>query len=372
MKKLLIKFLKIKAMRKLKIAQIAPIWYPIPPEKYAGTEKIVYYLTEELVKRGHNVTLFASGNSKTSAKLISDRKRSLTEDKIPWEDIFLGLEHFAFSFKKIKESNFDIVHTHGGAKSIFFQNFIKTPLVYTSHGLLSPVSKKLPPLFEVLENYKEKLNMCFISEAQRKLCPVKFKNSWVVYNGIDMNLFRFNSKPENYFIWVGRVEPKKGVENAIKVAKIAKIKLYLVGKIDPEKEEYFQTVIKPQLSEKIKYLGELSQKRLVNLYRKAKALIFPLEWNEPFGLTMAESQACGTPVITFKFGSTPEVVKDKKTGFVVPFLDKNGKKNIEGILEAIKNIDKIRRENCRKFVEENFTLEKMIDNYEKIYYQLIK
>ncbi len=359
-------------MRKLKIAQIAPIWYPIPPEKYAGTEKIVYYLTEELVKRGHDVTLFASGNSKTSARLTYNRKRSLTEDKIPWEDIFLGLEHFAFSFKKIQESNFDIVHTHGGAKSVFFQNFIKTPLIYTSHGSLSPSSKKLPPLFEALRNYRESLNMCFISAAQRELCPIKFKNNWIVYNGIDINVFKFQPEPEDYFIWVGRVEPKKGVENAIMVAKKAKLKLYLVGKIDPERENYFKHTIKPLLSKKIKYLGELPQKNLVRLYGKAKALLFPLEWHEPFGLTMAESQACGTPVITFKLGSTSEVVKNKKTGFVVPFLDRNKKKNIKGILDAVKNVDKIKRIDCRKFVEENFTLEKMIDNYEKIYYKLAK
>lgn len=356
--------------KRLKIAQIAPLWIPTPPKKYGGIERIVHYLTEELVKRGHKVTLFAPGDSKTSAKLVSIRKKALVKYKVPWSDTFWELEGLSFAFRKAK--GFDIVHSHVGLRTLFFQDFIRAPVIHTFHNPVYSTSKKLPPSLKILKLHKENTNACFISKSAKKLCPIKLKNSWIVHNGIDLNLFRFSPRAKDYFLWVGRADPYKGIENAIKIAKIAKIKLYLVGKVDPERQEYFQRKIKPNLSERIKYLGELSQKRLVKLYGKAKALLYPIEWQEPFGLVMAEAQACGTPVITFKLGSTSEVVKNKKTGFVLPFLDKNKKKNIKGAVEAIKNINTIKRENCRKWVEENFTVEKMVDNYEKIYYEMLK
>ncbi|MDI6883384.1 MAG: glycosyltransferase family 4 protein [Patescibacteria group bacterium] len=375
-------------MKKLKIAQVAPPWYSLPPKKYGGIERIVHCLTAELVKRGHRVTLFASGDSKTSANLISSRRRALAKDKIPWSDTYWELEHLSFSFKKIKEGYFDIVHSHAGLRTIFFQDFIKTPLVYTFHNPLHSAyfipfsgikdkflitnSKKLPPALKILKRHSKNLNVCFISKSQKRLSQTEFKNNWIVYNGIDTNLFKFSPESENFFLWVGRVEPKKGVENAIEAAEIANIKLYLAGKIDPERKEYFEKIIKPHLSQKIKYLGEISQNQLNKLYGEAKSVLFPIEWQEPFGLVMAEAQACGTPVISFKLGAAPEVVRDKKTGFVVPFLDNEGKKNIKGLVESIKNVDEIKREDCRKWIEENFTIPKMVNNYEKVYRELIE
>jgi len=356
--------------KKLKIAQVAPIWYSLPPKKYAGIERIVYYLTEELIKRGHEVTLFASGDSKTKAKLISLRKKALVKYKVPWSDTFWELENLSFTFRKIKD--FDIVHSHVGLRALFFQNFVKTPVIHTFHNPVYEKSKKLSPSLEILKLHKKDTNVCFISKKAKKLCPIKLKNSWVVYNGIDLNLFKPCFKPEDYFVWVGRCDPYKGIENAIKIAKIAKIRLYLAGKIDPERKEYFEKKIKPELSNKIKYLGEMPQKQLPRLYKKAKALLYPIEWHEPFGLVMAEAQACGTPVITFNLGSTSEVIKNKKTGFVLPFLDKNKKKNIKGAIKALQRIDQIERKDCRLWVEENFTKEKMVENYEKIYYELLK
>jgi glycosyltransferase involved in cell wall biosynthesis len=171
-------------------------------------------------------------------------------------------------------------------------------------------------------------------------------------------------------LWVGRVEPYKGIENAIYVAKKTKIKLLLVGKVDPERKIYFEEKIKPNLNEKIQYLGEVSQKKLVKIYQGAIATLYPIEWEEPFGLIMAESMACGTPVIAFDFGSTKEVIKNGKTGFVVPFL-KGRKKNFDGLIEAIERIGEIKREDCREWVEKKFSIEKMIKNYEKIYYQIL-
>lgn len=354
--------------KKLKIAQVAPIWYPIPPPKYGGIERIVFYLCEELKKLGHEVILFASGDSKVSVKLRSWRRNHLAKDKIPWHDVFLELEHLAFSFSQVK--NFDILHCHIGPKSFPFSNFVQTPLLWTFHNPILPKPKA--PIFEFLKRYKNKINAVFISKAHKKLCKIKFKNSFVIYNGIDLNLFKFNPKPRDYFLWVGRVEPYKGIENAIYVAKKLKIKLLLVGKMDPEKREYFEKKIKPNLNEKIKYLGEISQKKLIKIYQNAIATLYPIEWQEPFGLIMAESMACGTPVIVFDLGSAREIVKNEKTGFVVPFLNKKGQKNLEGFIEAVKKVKKIKREDCRKWVEENFSIKKMVKNYEKLYYKIIE
>jgi len=355
-------------MRKLKIAQIAPIWYPVPPPKYGGIERIIHFLTEGLVKLGHKVTLFASGTSKTKAKLKFWRKNHLTKDKIPWQDYFLEFEHLAFSFSKAK--NFDILHSHLGVKSFFFLNFVKNAFLNTFHNPISIKPKS--PLSEIAKRYKNKINAVFLTRAAKNFSNFKFKKNFVVYNGIDVNFFKFNLKPKDYFLWVGRVESYKGIENAIYVAKKTKIKLLLVGKMDPERKEYFTKKIKPNLNQKIRYLGEVSQGKLLKLYQEAKAFLYPIEWEEPFGLTMVEAQACGTPVIVFDRGSAKEVVKDKITGFVVPFLNKEKEKNFEGLTEAVKKIKEIKRKNCRSWVERKFSVEKMVKNYERIYYQIVK
>ena len=356
--------------RKLKIAQIAPIWYDLPPEKYAGIERIAYYLTEGLVRRGHQVTLFATGNSKTSARLVSLRKRSLSEDNIPWSDTFWELEQLSFAFRHWQE--FDIIHSHIGLRALFFQDFVKRPVLHTFHNPIYSKRRVLPPSIQILNLHRKTTNACFISKSEKKLSPVNLRADWVVYNGIDANLFKFNQKPKDYLLWVGRVCDYKGIENAIDAAEKLNAKLLLAGKIDAEKKEYFEEKIRPRLSKKIRYLGEVGEKELVSLYQGARAFLYPIEWEEPFGLTMVEAQACGTPVVAFKRGSVPEVVRDGKTGFVVPFLDKSGKKNIKGIIEAVKKTENIKRIDCRRWVEENFTIEKMVENYEKIYYQMAK
>lgn len=354
--------------RKLKIAQISPIWYPVPPPKYGGIERIVFYLCEGLKKLGHKVTLFGTKDCKISTELKFWRKKSLVKDKVPWKDYLLELEHLAFSFSFAK--NFDIIHCHIGPKSFPFLNFVKKPIVWTIHNPLIPKPKT--SLFEFLNRYKDKVNVVFISRAHRTLCKIKFKNSFVVYNGVDLKIFRFNKKPKDYFLWVGRVEPYKGIENVVKIARNLGIKLFLVGKMDPEKKEYFNEKIKPNLNEKIKYIGEVSCQKLINLYQNAIATLYPIEWHEPFGLIMVESMACGTPVVVFNLGSAKEVVKNEKTGFVVPFLDEKGQKNLKQFERAVNMVNCIKRKNCRQWVEENFSVEKMVKNYEKIYYQILK
>ena len=350
--------------RKLKIAQIAPLWFPIPPKKYGGTERIIYYLTEGLVKRGHDVTLFASGDSKTSAKLSSVTKKGLIKKGISWQDWWWNSFNHSFAFKKAKK--FDIIHCHWTPMGMFFQDFVKTPVLNTFHN----IPKKTDQRWTIFRQL-QKSNIIFISEKEKKNSPVRFRKEWVIYNGVDTKKFKFKNKSGNYFLWVGRVCQDKGIENAILAAKKTGIKLLLAGQLQPMYQDYFRKKVKPFLNSRIQYIGEKNQKELISLYQNAQALLYPIQWQEPFGLAMAESQACGTPVIAFDRGSVSEVVKNNKTGFVVPFHDKKGKKNISGLVKAIKNIDKIKREDCRKWVEDNFTQEIMVKNYEKLYYKIL-
>jgi len=360
--------------KKLKIAQIAPLWFSIPPKKYGGIERIVYYLTEGLAKKGHKVTLFATGNSKTSAKLFSVRRKGLLQDNIPWTDPFWNLENLSKAFSLSEK--FDIIHSHLDLWTLFFQELTKTPVVHTFHNRisipLSNKSKKMPTRLQMFNLHRDNVFGCFISKSQRKRCPIKFKRSWVVYNSIDTFQYKFNSKPKEHFIWIARIDQKKGIENAIRAAEISGAKLFIAGRIDPHQKKYFKEKIKPHLSSKIKFVGYLSQKNLSNFYGQAKALLYPIEWEEPFGLVMAEAMACGTPVIAFDRGSVPEVVKNGKTGFVVPFKDKRGNKNIKGLVKAMKSINEIKREDCRKWVEAKFSYQRMVSDYENIYYQILR
>lgn len=354
---------KIKKFKKLKIAQIAPLWVSVPPEKYGGIERIVYWLCEELIKRGHKVTLFASGDSKTSAKLTAVYPRGLLKDRIPWTDPFWNLENLSCAFKRAGE--FDVLHSHLDLWTLFFQDLTTKPVVHTFHNPLYISSitdpRKLPTRLKMFEVHKGRATAVFISKSQKELCPIKFPKSKIIYNGIDIAQFKFNPRPKDYFVWVARIDPYKGIENAIEAARKIGAKLLLAGRLDPYRKQYFKEKIKPFLSAKIKYLGELSTPQLSKLYGEAKACLYPIEWEEPFGLVVVEAMACGTPVIAFNRGSMPELITPK-TGFVVD--------NIPQMVEAMKKVDKIDRKQCRQRIEKYFCYQKMVDEYEKLYYQL--
>jgi glycosyltransferase involved in cell wall biosynthesis len=353
-------------MRKLKIAQVAPLWFSIPPKKYGGIEWIVYNLCEGLTKLGHKVTLFATGDSKVPCKLVATYPRSLIEDKISWYDHTYNLLNLSEAFKRA--SDFDIIHTHIDLWELYFPKLVKTPVVHTIHNPLYSTQRRDSRLF-IFEKFKNN-NFVTISNAQKRLSRVKL-NATTIYNGIRIEEFKFNPKPEEHFIWCARIDKYKGIENAILAAKRANVKLILAGRLDPVRKEYFKKKIKPYLGREIKYIGEYSREEKSDFFGKAKALLYPIEWHEPFGLNIIESQACGTPAIAFDKGSAKEVIKNGKTGYVIPFKDRRGKINIDGLVKAIKNIDKIKREDCRRWVEENFTAEIMVRNYEKLYYRLL-
>lgn len=344
-------------MKKLRIAQIAPLWFSIPPKKYGGTERIISFLSEGLTKKGHQVTLFATGDSKTKAKLVAPIEKGIIPSGGNWSNFWWNPFCHSMAFERADE--FDIIHCHWGIMGAYFQRFVKTPVVHTMHNIPPSHDKK----WRIFDYYRKDLNLVFISHSERRNAKFRSKKTWVIYNGINVNEFKLNVKPKDHFVWVARITAVKGPENAIKIAQKAGIKLLLAGQIQPQHKKYFKEKIKPHLNNQIQYVGELTQKELVKFYGEARACLYPIEWEEPFGLVMAESMACGTPVIAFNQGSVPELIKDGETGFIV--------KDIEEAVRAVKKIDQIDRRMCRKRVEENFSVQKMVDEYEKLYYEII-
>lgn len=358
-------------MRKLRIGQIAPLNLPIPPQRYGGTEKIIYLLCKELTKRGHEVFLFGSGDSKVNCHLIPVVEKGFWYLKPKGKNYYLPRYALAMVeiAKKIEDLKLDILHDHLGFWSFsFYGQKKKIPIVHTLH-----IPFKNESIIWAYDKLKAKL--ISISFSQRK--PARHLNYVAnIYHGIDVENFPFNEKPKNYFLWVGELSPRKGILEVIKLAKMAKIKLILIGRIPPPHQktdyEFFLKYTKKELTDNrtIRYLGELTPENLKIFYKNAIAFLYPLQWEEPFGLTVIESMACGTPVVAFKRGAMPEIIKNGKTGFVIS-PSKNGKGNYNDFIGAIKNINKISRRDCRKWVEENFTVKKMVDEYEKTFLKIL-
>lgn len=352
----------------MKIAQIAPFEESVPPKKYGGTELVVYNLTQELVKKGHQVYLIATGDSKTKAKILPVFKIALRKhlkmSDLKIRDAFkiIGIGRV---LNYLKNLDVDIIHNHLGWRLLPFSHLIKKPVVTTLHGPLDVEYQRI-----IYENFKD-ANYVSISNNQRKPLP-NLNYLATVYNGIDIKKFPFSEKKGNYLAFLGRMSPEKGPDLAIRAALKTGLKLKMAAKIDVVDKKFFEREIAPFIDNKqIEFLGEVGHIGKVKLLKNALALIAPIQWQEPFGLFFIEAMATGTPVITFKRGSAPEIVKDKKTGFVVkPWLNK--KPNLKGLIKAIYKIKEIRRDDCRKWVEKNFTSEKMADNYEKVYYGLLK
>ncbi|MBW6441140.1 glycosyltransferase family 4 protein [Patescibacteria group bacterium] len=350
-------------MKKLKIAQIAPLWETIPPKKYGGIEIMMDKIINGLLSRGHEVTLFASGNSKTKAKLKAVFPKSLFEMKVNWYHRSQNLINAANAFRLAND--FDVIHNHTGDNGLLFSQLTKTPVITTLHNVLPDPKQNTSDEYITMKYFSRKTNFVSISFNQRTHTDIKFKYVGNVYNGINLKDFTFKIKPENYFAWLGRIHHGKGLQNAVSAAKALGVNLIIAGNITCESDEkYFQSIKSMIDGKKIKFIGEVGPKEKNKLLGGAKAVLFPSIWQEPFGLVMTEAMACGTPVIAFNRGSVSEVVKDGKTGFIT--------KNENDMIEAIKNINQIKREDCRKHIEENFTVEKMVDNYEKVYLKIIE
>lgn len=336
----------------MKIAQIAPIIERVPPKKYGGTERVIHGLTEELIRRGHDVTLFATGDSETSAQLISTYPHALRET-FPEPSVrrtIWGHRHVATAYAM--RHDFDIIHDHTSWLAAGLANMSRVPVVMTLHGAFTP---ETIALFESFDNPY----LVSISDSQRKPAP-DLNYISTVYNGLPLSSYPFSRDHDGYLIFVGRFCEEKGPHFAIEVAKRLQLPLILAAKLeDGESKIYFDKFIKPHLSDTIRWVGEVDEQERNRLFSKALCSLHPVTWPEPFGLTLIEAMACGTPVIAFDHGAIPEVIRHGSTGFVV--------NNVDEMTAAVSKLDKIDRRECRRYTLTNFGVEQMVDNYELVY-----
>jgi glycosyltransferase involved in cell wall biosynthesis len=341
----------------MRIAQIAPLWERVPPPAYGGIELVVGLLTNELVRRGHKVTLFASGDSLTSAKLISVHPCALRLDTTVKEYSIYELLQLALVYEQAEE--FDIIHSHMGHSPLAYTNLVKTPTVHTLHGIFTPDNEKI-------FKYARKQPYISISNAQREP-RVGLNYVDTIYNGIDVTSYQFFPEPidEPYLAFLGRMSPEKGPHLAIEIAKKAGWRLKMAGKVDMVDVKFFEQEIQPLVNgDQIQYLGEANHAEKNVLVGGAVATLFPITWREPFGLVMVESMASGTPVIAMRMGSTEEVITHGETGFLC--------NNTRDCVSAIGKVAQLNRYACRRYVENHFSVKQMTDGYEAVYKQILK
>ena len=342
-------------MRKLKIAQIAPIIERVPPKKYGGTERVVHTLTEELVKRGHDVTLFASGDSITKGKLESIYPRGLREGR--FKDMYginnLTLLHTGWAYEN--QDNFDIIHDHMAPHTLPLANIALTPVVMTVHGPFTPENRKL---FTTLRGP----HIVTVSQSQAYPVP-NINHAGTVYNGLAMGHYPFGAEPGKYLLYVGRISMEKGVHFAIETALQLDIPLIMAAKVEAVDRPYFHEYIEPWLSDRIRWVDEVDEDERNKLMSGALCFLHPVTWREPFGLTLIEAMACGCPVVAFNRGAIPEIIKTGETGYVV--------EDVETMIEAVGNIGAIDRARCRAHALKHFNAEKMADGYEAVYRKML-
>ncbi len=347
---------------------------PPPPKTIYAPLWITGVLADEMAKRGHKVTLFAAKGTKSKAKVVTlnlppleNRKElkscvDIRKDRVInfYEQIFISE-----IYRRAEKGEFDLIHIHPVEQAIGFAANSKVPTLFTLHDPVSCWRK-----FAYSAYKKSASNIYFVSISDSQRFSLKNLNYIAtIYNGIDLAKYPFGKKAGKYLFSASRIVPPKGFEFAIEVAKQMDLELKIAGEILDT--EYWQKKIKPSLGGKISYVGVIPPSILPRFYKNAKVFIFPLQWEEPFGLVMIEAMACGTPVIAFDRGSVREVIEDGKTGFIIPPLNKKGEPNIGGMVAAVKKIDTINRIACRRRVEENFSLKRMSDEYEKIYAEIL-
>jgi len=340
----------------LRIAQVAPLYESVPPKYYGGTERIVSYLTEELVRQGYEVTLFASGDSATKARLIAPCRRALRLDKTCIDQ----MAHHILMLEQVFRytTQFDIIHFHIDYLHFPLSRRQRTPHVTTLHGRLD-----VPDLIPL---YKEFHDMPVVSVSNSQREPLPWIN-WqgTVYHGLPKDLYTFRAEPGKYLAFLGRISPEKRVDRAIRIAKRVGMEIKIAAKVDAVDREYFEDVIKPLLDDPLTdYIGEIGEGEKDEFLGNAYALLFPIDWPEPFGIVMIEAMACGTPVIAYRRGSVPEVMEEGVTGFIV--------ENLEEAVRAVEMVPNLSRYRCRQVFEERFSASRMANDYLLIYNQLIE
>ncbi len=362
---------------KLRIAQLGSIWETTPPPLYGGTERVVYNLTEGLVDRGHEVTLFATGDSKTRARLISVTPEALYRRGISWGNALYPLMNIFNAFNM--SDQFDLIHIHLNMPTDFialaFAKLIKIPTVVTIHFRLPDKIEDITDRYVALEKFSS-LNYVSISNNQRTNKKLHYAKT--VYNGIDFSIYKFDPKGGVDLGWIGRFSPDKGAKQAIEVANRLDQQLVLAGKLDANdknNQQYFKDEIEPNLKKTLKnyYIGEINDKQKSNFFGKMRCLLNPTNWREPFGLVVVEANACGTPVVAFDNGAMREIIKDGVNGFVVKAGDVNAMaKRAKEIYDMSDEKYQAFRKTSWEFSKKNFSSEKMVENYEKLYQRILK
>lgn len=358
----------------MKIAHIAPPWIAIPPKNYGGTEIVIYNLVEEQVAQGHEVTLLAPGDAKTSAQQVSFFPKSLIEADVPWSAHLKAYYHLQKAVDYIKEHNFDIVHTHLSSSSDMYifplMASLTTPHVTTLHSRF-PFDRFPGWIGDADQLYMEwasALPMIAISESARAEVSYPCNFVGVVHHGLPMQQFSSKvKKPDDFFVWLGRFVPEKGAHLAVQAAKEANVSVILAGTIDryvQESVRYFQEVIKPLVdNEQVKYVGPVNMRQKINLLSHARGFLNPIEWEEPFGMVMIEAMALGCPVISFARGAAPEIIVHRRTGFLVH--------DVAEMARFIPRIDEIDREVTHQHIDRNFSARVMAEKYMKMYHKVI-
>lgn len=346
--------ISIPATMRLKIAQVAPLYESVPPKMYGGTERIVSYLTEALVEMGHEVVLFASGDSVTRASLISTHHTALRLSgcKDPLAMHVLQLQEV---IDRVHE--FDIVHFHTDYTHFPISRLLNLTTVTTLHGRLD-----LPELPYIFNKFCDS-PVVSISNSQRLPLPMA---NWAgtVYHGLPMNLYRQGAGKGNYALFLGRISPEKRPDRAIEIARLAGIKIKIAAKIDDADKLYYEEKIKPLFSQPhVEFIGEVGDEAKGELLRNAQALLFPIDWPEPFGMVMIEAMAAGTPVIAFSHGAVPEIIRHGQTGFIVH--------DIAEAAAALQRIPLISRDACRREFEQHYCAARMARDYVAIYENLL-
>ena len=340
----------------MKIAQVSPLYESVPPKLYGGTERVVSYLTEQLVSQGHDVTLFASGDSVTSANLVSTCSQSLRLNK---DCVDQMAPHLVMLEQVAQLANqFDIIHFHCDYLHFPITRRLNVCNVTTLHGRLD--IRDLHPIFQEFQE----MPLISISDSQRK--PMPWAN-WcgTVYHGLPEDSYPVVEQPGKYLAFLGRISHEKGIEPAIEIAKRCNMELKIAAKIGAQDQEYFDEVIKPLLDHPlISFIGEIGEAEKGDFLGNAYAVLFPIQWPEPFGLVMIESMACGTPVIAFPCGSVPEIMDDYITGFVVA--------DVDSAVKAVEQLSSLDRRRCRQVFEYKFSSSRMAQDYLAIYKKLIE
>lgn len=340
----------------MRIAQVAPLAEQVPPPGYGGIELVVSHLTDELVRRGHDVTLFASGDSQTLARLESVTPKALRLNPTINEPAVYDL----LQLKRILEQadEFDVIHFHTGFTALPWVELLKTAVVHTLHGRFTEHNRKI---------FSQYGKQCYISisNAQRKFAP-ELNYISTVYNGIKPQNYPFHAQPSqsSYLAFLGRISPEKGPQQAIEIARAVGWPLKMAGKVDAVDKDFFKQEIEPQIDGKqIQYLGEVTHAEKVELIANAAVTLFPITWSEPFGLVMIESMCTGTPVIGMNLGSVSEVIAHGKTGFICH--------SIEEMINAIPKAIELDRQACRDHVVSRFSITQMVNGYETAYQKVI-